>query len=152
MSDIKEPAENSLKDKHLLIAADKKINREITVLLKDTGLLIDTAINGREVVEMTAEAPFKYDLILLDLYMPVIDGFEAARRIRTLEKSLTGSTVLRKGRTRGIPIIAVTDSLYHGEMSKCFSFGIDDCLKKPLDMAKLNKKICDYLTWPPIVR
>jgi CheY-like chemotaxis protein len=94
-----------------------------TALLKKMGHVVDTAGNGREALEALAAKP--YDLVLMDVHMPDMDGLEATRRIRQAE-----TAGRRKTRT---PIIALTASTLEGDRQICIDAGMDDFLAKPLD-------------------
>jgi CheY-like chemotaxis protein len=108
----------------VLVAEDNRINVMLaTALLKKMGHVVDTAGNGREALE--ALAAKTYDLVLMDVHMPDMDGLEATRRIRQAE--IAGR---RKSRT---PIIALTASTLEGDRQICIDAGMDDFLAKPLD-------------------
>jgi len=122
--------------KKLLVAEDVEINREILIaLLEDTGLMIDCAENGEEAVKMVEAAPDKYDLVFMDVQMPVMNGHEATRRIRALP-----------GRQRGkLPIIALTANVFDSDIEDCLEAGMDDHLGKPLDIDRVIEKLRKYL-------
>lgn len=108
----------------VLVAEDNRINVMLaTALLKKMGHHVDTAGNGREALEVLATTP--YDLVLMDVHMPDMDGLEATRRIRQAE-----AAGRRKSRT---PIIALTASTLEGDRQICIDAGMDDFLSKPLD-------------------
>jgi PAS domain S-box-containing protein len=108
----------------VLVAEDNRINVMLaTALLKKMGHVVDTAGNGREALE--ALAAKTYDLVLMDVHMPDMDGLEATRRIRQAE-----TAGRRKSRT---PIIALTASTLEGDRQICIDAGMDDFLAKPLD-------------------
>jgi CheY-like chemotaxis protein/two-component sensor histidine kinase len=122
--------------RHVLLAEDIDINREIVVaLLEPTGLTIDCAENGAEALRMFSGQPQRYDLILMDVQMPEMDGYEATRRIRALETS----------RAREIPIVAMTANAFREDIERCLQAGMIDHVGKPLDynivMAVLKKYI-----------
>jgi signal transduction histidine kinase/CheY-like chemotaxis protein len=122
--------------KKLLVAEDVEINREILVsLLHDTGIIIDCAQNGLEAVEMVTAAPTQYDVVLMDVQMPKMDGLEATRRIRAFEKE----------RPRSIPIIAMTAHVFKSDIEECLAAGMNDHIGKPFDindvLVKLNKHL-----------
>jgi CheY-like chemotaxis protein/anti-sigma regulatory factor (Ser/Thr protein kinase) len=123
-------------DKKLLVAEDVEINREILMsLLEDTGIGIDCAQNGLEVVEMTEAAPNKYDAILMDVQMPKMDGLEATRRIRAMT-----DLHLKK-----IPIIAMTAHVFKSDIDECFAAGMNDHIGKPIDIDDVLKKLNKWL-------
>ncbi|MDR3162097.1 MAG: response regulator [Spirochaetaceae bacterium] len=120
----------------LLLAEDVEINREIVLtLLEDTGIAIETAGNGREVLQKFREAPSKYHIILMDIHMPEMDGFEATRQIRALEAP----------EARTIPIVAMTANVFREDIEKCLTAGMNDHLGKPIDIEDLMKKLRQYL-------
>jgi signal transduction histidine kinase/CheY-like chemotaxis protein len=122
--------------KRLLVVEDIEINREITIaLLEDTGLTIDCAENGEEALIMIEEAPDKYDIVFMDMQMPVMDGLEASRRIRLLPER-------RHGR---LPIIAMTANVFKDDIEKCLAAGMDGHLGKPLDIDKVMEVLRKYL-------
>jgi CheY-like chemotaxis protein/anti-sigma regulatory factor (Ser/Thr protein kinase) len=122
--------------KKLLVAEDVEINREILLaLLEDTGISIDCARNGVEAVEMTVAAPDKYDMILMDVQMPKMDGLEAARLIRSLTAQ----------RAKKLPIIAMTAHVFKSDIEECLVAGMDDHIGKPIDIDDVLKKLNKYL-------
>jgi CheY-like chemotaxis protein len=127
-----------------LIAEDVEINREIAeALLEPTLLTIDFAENGKKAVEMFQKTPEKYNIILMDVQMPEMDGFEATRAIRTIEAArFTGmdSTQLTP-----IPIVAMTANVFREDIEKCIKVGMNDHLGKPLDYPVLIEKMRKYL-------
>jgi len=139
--------------KRMLIAEDIEINREVLVsLLENTGLLIDIAENGQEALNKVIADTNKYDIVFMDVQMPIMDGLEATRQIRALEKQLIEkkSTSFAKGETRRyprqrIPIIAITANAYKEDIKNCLKAGMDDHLSKPLDTEKIFKILRNYL-------
>ncbi|MCL2815971.1 MAG: response regulator [Oscillospiraceae bacterium] len=126
----------SLDGKKLLLVEDMEINREIVMaILEDTGLQIVCAENGKEALDMFSAAPGQYDVILMDINMPVMDGLEAARRIRAL------------GAPEGarIPIIAMTANVLMSEVEKYLADGMTDHIGKPVDFDKLLSKLYNYI-------
>ncbi|WP_010256757.1 hybrid sensor histidine kinase/response regulator [Treponema primitia] len=118
-----------------LIAEDVEINREIvSALLEPTLLAIDFAENGEKAVEMFQNNPEKYDMILMDVQMPKMDGFEATRRIRALPIAAAA-----------VPIVAMTANVFREDIEKCIEAGMNDHLGKPLDYAVLLDKLRRYL-------
>jgi signal transduction histidine kinase/DNA-binding response OmpR family regulator len=125
--------------KKLLVAEDVEINREIIIsLLEETGISIDCAENGQEAVDMIAKAPDKYDVVLMDVQMPKMDGLEATRKIRAL-------TVQR---LESLPIIAMTAHVFMSDIEECHAAGMDDHIGKPIDIDDVLKKLHKYLYAP----
>jgi CheY-like chemotaxis protein len=113
----------------ILVAEDNRINVMLAnALLTKMGHRVDTVANGREAIEALAKAP--YDLVLMDVHMPEMDGLEATRRIRTQEQSGR-----RKGR---LPIVALTASTLEDDRQICVDAGMDDFLAKPLNLEALR--------------
>ena len=122
--------------KHILAADDVEINREILIALLDgTGVTIDSVENGREACDKFAANPEIYDMILMDLHMPEMDGYEATRIIRTMK--------IAKART--IPIIAMTANVFREDIEKCMLAGMNDHVGKPLDINTIIAKMKHYL-------
>ena len=123
--------------KRLLVAEDIEINREILMaLLEDVGLIIDCADNGEEALTMIESEPSKYDIVFMDVQMPVMDGLEATRRIR----ALPASADIR------LPIIAMTANVFKSDIEECLAAGMDDHLGKPLDIDKVLAMLRKYLS------
>jgi len=125
-----------LTGKHILLAEDVEINREIVMtLLEPTHLNIDTAENGRIAVEKFKENPDRYDLILMDVQMPEMDGYEATRQIRAMgtPKSAT------------IPIVAATANVFKEDIAKCLDAGMNEHVGKPLDINEVLKVLRKHL-------
>ena len=101
---------------------------------EDSGLEIDCAIDGKEALMMVEATPDKYDIVFMDMQMPVMDGLEASRRIRALPES-------RRGR---LPIIAMTANVFKSDIDECLAAGMDDHLGKPLDIEKIMEKLRKY--------
>jgi signal transduction histidine kinase/CheY-like chemotaxis protein len=122
--------------KKLLIVEDVEINREILIsLLQETGLGIDCAQNGLEAVEMIVNDPDKYDVVLMDIQMPKMDGLEATRRIRAMNVH----------RTQNFPIIAMTAHVFTSDIEECLAAGMNDHIGKPFDIEDVLKKLHKYL-------
>jgi CheY-like chemotaxis protein len=134
--EAKADAPISLESKTALLAEDVEINREIVIaMLEDTGLQIVCAENGQEAVELFLKNPDMFNVILMDINMPVMDGMEATRRIRALDTP-QGSVV---------PIIAMTANVLMSEVETYLAVGMTDHIGKPVDFDKLLSKLYKYL-------
>jgi CheY-like chemotaxis protein len=119
-----------IKDLKVLLVEDNLINQKITLLtLKPLVYSIDTATNGKEALDKFGTS--NYDLILMDIQMPVMSGLVAAEKIRELEKTTNSH----------IPIIAITANAMLGDKEKCLSAGIDDYISKPFQPSALIEMI-----------
>ena len=126
----------------LLMAEDVELNREIVIsILEDTGIEIDSAEDGVQAVNMYKECPAKYNLILMDIHMPEMDGYEATKQIRALEKDLMKKGVVKKR----LPIIAMTANVFRADIEKCLEVGMDSHLKKPIDYEQVLAELQKYL-------
>ncbi len=115
----------------VLLVEDSPINQEVAVsLLESAGLRVDLAGNGAEAVEKACATD--YDLILMDMQMPVMDGLEATQAIR------------RSGRTQ-VPIVAMTANAFGEDRQRCLDAGMNDHLPKPVDPAMLYSKLLQWL-------
>ncbi|MBQ9493509.1 MAG: response regulator [Oscillibacter sp.] len=119
----------SLSGLHILLAEDNAVNREIAVrLLEMCDAKVDTAEDGDIAVEKVRSAPAgTYDLILMDLQMPHMDGLKAARTIRAIPDTAKAS----------IPIVAMSANAFEEDKQEAFQAGMNDHLAKPIDLAKL---------------
>ena len=124
-----------------LCAEDNAINAEILEMLLETkGASCTICSNGQEIVDAFASVkPGEYDMILMDVQMPVMDGLEATRRIRNGENPL--------GRT--IPILAMTANAFLEDMQKSREAGMDEHLSKPVDIAALEQTVKRFRVTPP---
>jgi len=129
----------------VLLVEDMEINREVVMaLLEPTQLDIDCAENGLEAVRIFKENPDKYALIFMDIQMPEMDGYEATRRIRVVESKLDDKGQ-PGGRTKGVPIIAMTANVFREDIEKCLDAGMDDHVGKPIDFEEVMSKLKKYL-------
>ena len=120
----------------VLLVEDVEINREIVIaLLEPTLVEIECAENGAEALRIYSEDPDKYNIVFMDIQMPVMDGYEATRKIRLLETE-TAKT---------IPIIAMTANVFSEDVHRCLESGMDDHLGKPLDFDAVLKILRKYL-------
>ncbi len=131
---IKSSAIHTIKGKRILLVEDNELNAEIAkTVLEDVGVLITRAENGQQAVELFKEKPAgTFDAILMDLMMPVMDGYTATRKIRSLEHS----------DAKTIPIIAMTANAFQEDAEKCIAVGMNAHLAKPLDIEKMMITIC----------
>jgi CheY-like chemotaxis protein len=114
--------------RRILLVEDDEFNREIgSILLQDTGLEVDLAEDGAVAVERARLQA--YDLILMDMQMPNVDGLEATRRIRA------------SGRGLDVPIVALTANAFYEDKLRCIEAGMNDFLTKPVDPSMLYQVI-----------
>lgn len=134
---IKQEDKKSLAGKRILLAEDNDINAEIAMeLLKEEGLILERAENGVICVEKLEKAPEGYyDLILMDVQMPDMDGYDATRKIRRLDDPEKAK----------IPIIAMTANTFSKDRKMALSSGMDDYVSKPVDMNLLVPLLEKYL-------
>ena len=130
---IKTSAIHTIKGKRILIAEDNELNAEIAkTVLEDAGALVTRVEDGQQAVELFKEKPAgTFDAILMDLMMPIMDGYTATREIRSLERS----------DSKTIPIIAMTANAFQEDAEKCIAVGMNAHLAKPLDIEKMKKTI-----------
>ena len=143
-----------------LLAEDVEINREIVeTLVEPTLMELDFAVNGIQAVAMFKTAPYAYDLILMDVQMPEMDGYEATRRIRKIEaerRAQAGNGVGVAQNTsklpkrpanalQGVPIIAMTANVFREDIENCLKAGMNDHIGKPIDMEEFFGMLHKYL-------
>ena len=122
--------------KIILIVDDVEINLEIIrALLGTTGVTMDTAQSGKQAYDAFVKNPNRYDLILMDMQMPEIDGLEATEMIRSSDTPRSGS----------IPIIAMTANVFKEDIDKCLAVGMNGHLGKPINMDDVIKILSFYL-------
>ncbi len=133
----KEDEELILTGRKALVVEDNEINMEIaTSILKSMGLEITGAENGKEAVEIfQKEAPYTFDFIFMDVMMPVMDGLEATRTIRSLTKA----------DAKSVPIIAMTANAFAEDRKACLDAGMNDHIGKPIDMKELNRVLRKFI-------
>ena len=126
------PEVPDLQGLNILLAEDVEINREILLaLLEETRVSIDTAENGMLAVSKFRENPEKYDLILMDIQMPDMDGYQATKTIRGLDIP----------HAKSVPIIALTANAFKEDIARCLDSGMNDHLSKPIDEKAVIEKI-----------
>mgnify|MGYP003158824118 FL=1 len=132
-----QPAAAELKRKNLLLVEDNALNRELALeILKEAGFAVDTAEDGEIAVQkMKQAAPGQYDLILMDIQMPKMDGYEATRQIRALPDAAKA----------GIPIFAMTANAFEEDRQNALKAGMDGHIAKPLDIPHLLQVLADVL-------
>ncbi|MDL2229489.1 response regulator [Treponema sp. OttesenSCG-928-L16] len=122
--------------KRILLVEDVEINREIVLtLLEETGLVIDCAEDGIAALDAFKENYLLYDLILMDIHMPRMDGYEAARTIRSLAND----------RAKTVPIIAMTANVFREDIEACLAAGMNDHIGKPINIDEIIEKLNKHL-------
>lgn len=122
----KEAQKTLFKGKKLLLVEDNQLNREIAKkLLVGRGFLVDEAINGKEAVDKIAASYLgEYAVVLMDIQMPVLDGYEATKAIRDLDNRILAN----------IPIVAMTANAFGEERKKAFAYGMNGYITKPIEI------------------
>lgn len=136
-TEISQPNFPKLSGKRVLLAEDNMLNCEIaTELLSVTGVEIESAENGKEALDKFLASPTGYyDLILMDIQMPVMDGYEATRRIRASSHA----------DAKSIPIIAMTANAFKEDVEKALASGMNGHLAKPIDIDVIYQTLADIL-------
>jgi len=143
------------KQLRILVAEDNEINQKlIQRILQKAGYAVDMVDNGREAVEFAKRN--QYDFILMDLQMPLMDGYEATKRIRNSECGMRNSNrensdsnstfPIPHSKFQKVPIIALTGSNPGAKMEKCLGLGMNDCIGKPLFRDQLLSLIKRWTT------
>ena len=129
----KDVSEKSIKGLHILLAEDNELNMEIAeFLLQNEGAEVTRAWNGQEIVELFRKSESgEFDVILMDIMMPIINGYEAAKRIRSLDRE----------DAKKIPIIAMTANAFTEDRIRAKEAGMDEHVAKPIDVELLIKVI-----------
>jgi two-component system sensor histidine kinase BarA len=123
---------------HILVADDNEINRKLnTILLRQWGIAVDEAADGIAALEACGRQ--HYDLILMDVHMPAMDGIEATRRIRILQEG-----------GKATPVVALTANALSGDRERYLAAGMDDYLEKPLTEEALRKTIEKWVPLAPV--
>ena len=132
------PGKNAdFRGRHILLVEDNELNREIAVaILHEYGFLVDTAENGAVAVEKICTSdPGRYDLVLMDVQMPVMDGCTATRRIRALKDPARAA----------VPIVAMTANVFEEERRRAFDCGMNGFLSKPIVIEELVDALKDII-------
>jgi PAS domain S-box-containing protein len=125
-----------LKGRHLLVVDDMEINREIMKnLLEETEASIDFAVDGRSALDRFKQVPDHYDLILMDVQMPHMNGYEATRALRALPLEWAAD----------IPVIAMTADAFKEDVDRCLAAGMNAHIAKPIDDRELFRTVVQYL-------
>ena len=134
---LPEPKASAFQGKKLLLVEDNELNREIAMeFLTEAGFVVDSAEDGAIAVQkMEQAAPGQYDLILMDIQMPNMDGYEATRRIRALPDA----------KKAGIPIFAMTANAFEEDRQNALKAGMNGHIAKPLDVPRLLSILADAL-------
>ena len=134
---LPEPKASAFQGKKLLLVEDNELNREIAMeFLTEAGFVVDSAEDGAIAVQkMEQAAPGQYDLILMDIQMPNMDGYEATRRIRALPDA----------KKAGIPIFAMTANAFEEDRQNALKVGMNGHIAKPLDVPRLLSILADAL-------
>lgn len=133
----KEIVNNEMKHKRILLAEDNDLNAEIAIeILKSEGYLVEHASHGQQCIEMLQNASDGYyDLVLMDIQMPFMNGYEACKEIRKMEDTQKAN----------IPIIAMTANAFEEDKQMAMQAGMNDYVPKPMDMKILNPILQKYL-------
>jgi PAS domain S-box-containing protein len=123
--------EDKKRNIHILLAEDNKVNQKLTTrILEKLGYSIDTVSNGKEAIRAISETP--YDLVLMDVQMPKLDGIDATRIIRNAQSKMFNPQ---------LPIIAMTAHAMKGDKEKCLEAGMDEYISKPINPQELFNAI-----------
>ncbi|MEA3522228.1 MAG: response regulator [Campylobacterota bacterium] len=132
-ADILEKEITTLSNSHILLVEDNEMNREIIhSLLEHSGIIIDEAFNGQEAVDKYRENPERYELILMDIQMPIMDGYRATQLIREYNET--------------IPIVALSANAMKDDLIASENAGMNEHLTKPIKVEKLYKVLLRYIS------
>jgi len=122
----------------ILLVEDNMVNQIVAIeILEQAGFVVDTANDGQEAVDILSDSAVgKFNIVLMDCQMPVLDGFEASRAIRKIE--------IQKN-IQAIPIIALTANALKGDRERCLEAGMNDYITKPIDVDALNALLAKYI-------
>ena len=120
--------------RNVLVVDDSQVDRSrLEKLVADAGYLVSSAANGAQALEMAKRT--KPDLVLMDINMPEMDGYQATEEIRAMDLPLA----------REVPIIAMTANVFQEDIERCLAAGMNDHVGKPMDIGKLMAKLKHYL-------
>jgi len=136
LSNAENTSVESFEGHRVLLVEDIEINRIIVqTLLEPTQLEIECAVNGAEAVRLFSADPKRYNMILMDMQMPVMNGLEATRQIRALDVD----------KAKEIPIVAMTANVFREDIERCLEAGMNDHIGKPIDLSELMAKLKQFL-------
>jgi PAS domain S-box-containing protein len=123
---------------HVLLAEDNETNQVLAVyIFKRYNCIVDVVENGKEALSHFKEK--EYDIVFMDCQMPILDGYEATRMIRQLNRN-----------KKPVPIVAMTANAMTGDREKCISAGMDDYISKPIDVLKIGEVLKRYCSDSPL--
>lgn len=127
---------DAMKGKRILLVEDNDMNREIAQeFLTEEGILVENAVNGKEAVEkMEQSSLYYYDLILMDIQMPVMNGYEASAAIRRMDRE-----------NSGLPIIAMTANAFSDDIRQAKEAGMNEHIAKPIDVSVMFSVLSDWM-------
>ena len=129
-----EPVNNEIEiNAHVLVAEDNLANQQVAIgMLERLGCSVIVASNGVEAVNFVERS--RFDIVFMDCNMPEMDGYQATRKIRTIQRA-----------SSGVPIIAMTANVQEGDRQKCLQAGMDDYLSKPLKLDRISAKLKKWM-------
>ncbi len=132
------PQDDLFAGRRILLAEDNELNREIAAeILEEAGFLVECAENGQQACDMVRQAvPGHYDLVLMDIQMPIMDGYEATRIIRAMENPAAAD----------LPIIAMTANAFEEDRERALDAGMNGHLPKPIDLDKMMTLLRDLFS------
>jgi PAS domain S-box-containing protein len=124
-------------DAHVLLVEDNRLNQIVARgILEQAGATVEVAENGQQAIDLLRRDPKRYDLVLMDVQMPVMDGFTATR-------------LIRQQLGLGLPVLAMTAGVLESERAQCTESGMDDFVGKPIDVEQMFGAIGRHLPVPP---
>lgn len=123
--------------KKVLLVEDNELNQEIAAyMLAEKGLAVTVAVNGKEAVELFEQSPpYTYDLIFMDVMMPLMNGYEATKAIRMLDRADAGT----------VPVIAMTANAFAEDVKEALDAGMNEHMAKPLETEVINRVLARWL-------